>query len=162
DIPDGVDLNDLEYIELHNPSDADEPLEGWRISGGVDLAFASGSWLAAGETVVVLSWNPTSPANALRLEIFREHYGLGDTVTLVGGYGGSLSDQGEPLSLWRLSASGVMAWEDGVAYGAAALPPGAAPAAGEASHRQSPQSHGLGAEGWLTGPPSPGVAFPPP
>jgi hypothetical protein len=159
DIPESVDLNDLEYVELHNPSQWPEALGGWRLLGGVELTFADATWIEPGGTLLVLSWDPAAPENAALIETFREHYGLTDATPLTGGYDGSLSDQGEGLSLWRPTDSGATGLEDSVAYGDAALEAGTAPGPGEGLHRQGLQSLGLDASSWLAGPPTPGVVM---
>ena len=95
--PDGVD--DLEFIEIHNPTDQAVNLTGWRIRKGVDYDFAPGTIIAAGGTLVVLSFNPDNPDNGARVTTFRNTHGIGGSVALVGGYGGALDNDGERVQL---------------------------------------------------------------
>ena len=92
---------DLEFIELHNPTDAIVDLTDWRIRGGVDLNFDEGTTIAAGETIAVISFNPDNPVNSARVDAFQEFYGITDSVRLVGGFGGQLSDDGDRVELQR-------------------------------------------------------------
>ena len=48
---------------------------------------------------MVVSFDPADPLNAGRLAAFRTHYGIGTSVTIVGGYSGKLSDLGEKVQL---------------------------------------------------------------
>jgi hypothetical protein len=94
-----LDENDLEYIELALSSETPIDLSGWRIRGGVDIEFAAGTTLDG--PLVVISFDPLAAANANKLAAFREHYGLATDIPIVGGYSGSLSDNGEQLRLER-------------------------------------------------------------
>ncbi|MDP7289088.1 MAG: CotH kinase family protein, partial [Phycisphaerae bacterium] len=76
-----------EFIEIYNASATTAfDLSGWRMDG-VDLTFAPGSIITAGEYVVITE----NTAN------FVSTYGL--TPTILGEYGGSLSNGGERLRL---------------------------------------------------------------
>ncbi len=80
-----LSTDDLEFIEIHNPTSAAIELNQWRLRGGVDYDFDATSTLEAGQTIVVLSFNPANPDNASRLAAFRAHYAIGPDVILVGG-----------------------------------------------------------------------------
>ncbi len=91
--------DDLEFIEIHNPLlDAIE-LTDWRLRGGADIEFAAGTTLASGETAVVISFDPDK--NDDRTSAFRTHYGISDSVRLIGGFSGQLSDSSEAVRLLR-------------------------------------------------------------
>jgi hypothetical protein len=90
--------NDLEYVEIYNPTAEDIHLEDWRIRKGIDFDFVSGTELKSGEELVVLSF---SPADTVRADAFRNHYGIDASVTLVGGYSGQLDNGGERVQLQR-------------------------------------------------------------
>ncbi len=96
-----LDNNDLEYLVVGGRVDggsADGTTPGWRIRGGVDFDFPA-SFENASETWI-LSFDPAKTENTLRLAAFRAHYGLfGDSPTLIGGYSGSLSNDGELIRL---------------------------------------------------------------
>jgi hypothetical protein len=99
-----LDSNDLEFIEIHNPQSAAVTLTDWRIRGGVDFDFPPGQVLGAGETLIVLSFDPAAATNAARLAAFRGHYGLGQNVKFVGGYSGQLNNGGDRVTLQRPGA----------------------------------------------------------
>jgi len=84
--------NDLEYIEIANPTSSVIDLTNWRIRGEADYDFAVGTSLAAGEAIVVVSFDPTDVLNASKLAAFIEHYGISTGVTIFGGYTGALSN----------------------------------------------------------------------
>jgi len=89
---------DLEFIELHNPTDAAIDLTHWRIRGGASYDFDEGTMIDAGETFVIIQFNPENVNNANRVSAFRTHYGIGN-VRILGGYGGQLSSNGDRLQL---------------------------------------------------------------
>jgi hypothetical protein len=111
----GVDPDDLEFIELYNPTLSAIPLAAftdnphgpgqyfadWRLRGGVDMEFDAGVTIAAEGLLVVLSFDPDDPANATRVADFRTYYGIDAGVPLAGGYGGNLNDYGERIKLQR-------------------------------------------------------------
>ena len=96
-----IEENDLEFVEIHNTSGSQLILTNWRLRGGVDIDFDEASTLDAGETIVVVSFNPENPGNSNRVTAFRSHYGIDEDVRLVGGYGGRLDDGGERVTLQR-------------------------------------------------------------
>jgi len=93
--------DDLEFLELHNPTSSALDLNEWRIRGGVDFDFFPGTQLPARGTLLVVSFDPTQPDNANRLAAFRRHHGINAAVLLVGGYSGQLADAGETVRLQR-------------------------------------------------------------
>jgi hypothetical protein len=99
-----MDEGDLEFVEIHNTTNDQILLTDWRMRGGVDIEFDEGSTLDAGETIVVVSFNPQNPVNADRVSAFRFHYGIEGTVRLVGGYSGQLDNGGERVTLQRPDA----------------------------------------------------------
>ena len=97
-----VTENDLEFIEIFNPTSAAVSLSGWQIRGGVEFDFDLPRTIAAGGSLLVLSFDPAAPDSAYRLAAFRAQYGLDASVALVGGYSGQLSDSGgDPVRLLR-------------------------------------------------------------
>jgi hypothetical protein len=98
-----VSGNDFEYIQLENESTQTVNFETtagtYRIDGGVEFDFPIGTSLSSGETLWILSFNPT---NTVKLNLFCSLYGLtAANETFIGGYSGSLSDRGERVSLER-------------------------------------------------------------
>ena len=101
----GASGDDLEFVEIHNPTSSSVDLTGWRLRKGVDYDFVEDDepplLIGAGETIVVVSFNPDNPANNVRVTQFRSSHGIGTEVRLVGGYGGGLRNTGETLELQR-------------------------------------------------------------
>jgi len=96
--------NDLEFIEIANPTSSTIDLTNWRLRGESDYDFAAGTSLAAGAALIVVSFDPSSATNALKLSGFREHYNIGSEVTIVGGFSGSLSNSTGRISLQQPDA----------------------------------------------------------
>ena len=96
-----ITSDDLEFIEVYNPTGLPVDLTDWRIRGGVDYDFIPGTQLASGSTIVVIPFNPDKPENVNRLAAFRAHHRIDQSVKLVGGFGGQLNDLGEAVRLQR-------------------------------------------------------------
>ncbi|MBN2476259.1 MAG: lamin tail domain-containing protein [Pirellulales bacterium] len=88
--------DELEFIEIYNPTAATVDLTNWRIRGGVDFNFAPGTLLAAHATLVVV---PFDPSDSQKLSAFHDDYGIGGEVQIVGGYSGRLDNGGERIEL---------------------------------------------------------------
>ena len=148
---------DLEFIELYNRSPNTVPLSGVQLRAGVDYEFELMSDLAAGEALVVVSFDPTDEANQARVAAFKSHYQLDDSVRLVGGFSNRLSDTGElvqltlpgrPLGIDDYVVEQV-AYDDQV--------PWPVPNDSERSlQRVNDQVYGAFADAWLLQEPSPG------
>ncbi len=149
--------NDLEFIEVHNPTAETIDLSGWRTRGGADLDFAPGASLAAGETLLLVAFDPDDIRNANRTAAFREHYRLGPDVRLTGDFG-QLSDRGERIELQRLNRSAgspAYLWEDEVLYDDFSPWP-VANGNGKSLTRTGPLAFGSWARSWSARAPSPG------
>ncbi len=94
-----VVADDLEFLEIYNPTSSPVDLTNWRLRGGVDYNFDAGTTLTSGETLVVMSFNPISPTNADRLDAFRVHYGIDASLALAGGWQNQLNDGQERIQL---------------------------------------------------------------
>ncbi len=92
---------DLEFVEIYNPTTQPVSLLDWRIRGGIDYNFLPDASVDPGSALVVIRFNPGSPANATRLAAFRNHYGLDESTSIVGGYSQQLSGTGERVTLLR-------------------------------------------------------------
>ena len=99
-----ITRNDLEFVEIHNPTTVAVDLTQWRIRGGIDYDFPTGTMLAAGEVLVVVAFDPDEVSNNARLSAFRAHYGIDASVSLVGGFQGQLNDSFERVQLQRPDA----------------------------------------------------------
>ena len=159
--PNVVD-DDLEFVEVHNPTVANVDLTNWRIRGGIDLEFDEGSSIGGGETVVVISFNPDNPDNASRVAAFRAHYGIDESVRFIGGYGGELSNNDERVQLQRpdeppendpLNIPHVI--EDEVLYDATAPWPDTSD--GSTIQRDGSALYGNAVASWTAAAPTPGT-----
>jgi hypothetical protein len=95
----GVTRDDLQFIEVFNPTSELVDLTGWRIRGGIQYDFPAGTVLGANPLILV-SFDPTSAANTDLLDGFALHHGIG-TNHVKGGYSGRLSSAGELVELQR-------------------------------------------------------------
>ena len=77
--------------------------------------------------LLVLPFDPSDPLNDIKLANFKSKYGIGSSVTLVGGFKGHLANEGETVDL--LEADGVL--EDEINYDNASPWPTAADGGGE-------------------------------
>ena len=91
--------NDLEFIEIANPTSESIDLTNYRIRGEADFNFATGTTLAAGQAIIVVTFDPASSLNANKLAAFEANYGIGDNVTIIGGLSESLSNSSGRISL---------------------------------------------------------------
>ena len=94
--------NDLEFIEIANPTSAAFDLTNWRIRGEADFDFAQGTSLPAGETIVVASFDPA--LEPVKLAAFQAHYGINSNVTIVGALSASLSNSTGRIALQQPDA----------------------------------------------------------
>lgn len=150
--------NDLEYLEIHNPTSHPIGLENWRLRGESDIDFAPSTVLAAGETLVVVSFDPA--ADLPRLAGFFTQYAIGNPVTLVGPFDGNLGNGEARVELQRpdvglTEITHVTA--DEVLYDDLAPWPTAADGAGASLERVGPTLAGNAATSWIAGVPSPGA-----
>ena len=153
--------NDLEYIEIANPTSATIDLTNWRIRGEADYDFVAGTTLAAGEAILVVSFDPADPLNANKLAAFEAHYGIGADVTIVGGLSESLSNSSGRISLQQPDAPDALGnipnvVVDEVVYDD--LPPWAdADGNGLSLERDDVDANGNFASSWIAATPTPGV-----
>lgn len=156
--------DDLEFVEIFNPTATMVDLTQWRLRGGVDFDFPDGTMLAAGGTLLVISFNPTSATNVDRLAAFKIHYQLSADISLLGGYQGQLSNSAERLVLQRAGNPPAEAptviprlWEDELLYDD--LPPWPTSSDGEGNSLQriSTNTYGNDSSSWTANPPSPGA-----
>ena len=102
--------NEFEFIELHNTSpNLTLDLNGVRFTQGIDFVFPAGVSIAPGSYVLVVKAGNTNGFAA-----FRAHYGLSEAVPIFGPYTGSLSNDGEQVTL-KTAAVGteIVAFEYG-------------------------------------------------
>ncbi len=161
--------DDLEFIEIANPTGSPVDLKEWRIRGGVDFDFPDGR-LLPGDIRVIVSFDPSSPSQATRVEAFRRHYQIGNQVTLLGPYAGKLSDVRERLALQRPDTPPAddpavipRLTEDEVIYRSTAPWPTQAAGQGSSLQRRFAPQWGSDVASWIAASPTPGSAnFTPP
>ena len=154
---------DLEFIEIFNPTDSAIDLTDWRIRGEADYDFAAGTSLEAGESIAVLSFDPSAAANASLLNAFIAHYGLTSSANLVGGLSEGLSNSSGRISLQQPDtpdATGIpRVVVDEVVYDD--LSPWAdADGSGQSLNRNDSLSYGNLAGSWTAGTATPGITVP--
>lgn len=154
-----LDANDLEFVEVTNPTPTTTVMSDWRLRGGIDYNFDSGVTLGPNESLLVLRFDPDNPDNALRLQAFREHYGLTSETKIVGGYGGGLNDSFDRVTLKHPALTGQSLLEDEVIYNDVSPWPTSADGQGHSLQRVSNASYGNAAASWTAATPSPGTAF---
>jgi hypothetical protein len=155
-----LDESDLEFIEIRNPTAGVVNLSGWQLAGGVGFEFPAGTELRAGESVVVLKFDPDDPENLLRRNAFVAQYALSESVRLLGGYQGQLRNSDDLITLHRIDAAepGVRLPEDQVLYDDLAPWPTSADGLGSSLNRVSPSGPGHSSPSWFAAAPSPGTA----
>ena len=162
--------DDLEYIEIYNPTVASLDLSSWSLGGAVVWTFAPSTQLAPDESLVVVRFDPQRPESSARLQAFRRHYGIDSTVRLVGPYVGDQPNDYGHVTLLQPGTSSdeepdftprylrdVARYDD--------VPPWPIETDGHglALDRLDVDASGLTADGWSAQPPSPGqVTFTPP
>ncbi|MDD3276033.1 MAG: CotH kinase family protein [Kiritimatiellales bacterium] len=108
----GADMDSvLEYILLTNCSSKTVSFAGetgitntWRMNGGVEYSFTTGTSMAAHERLWLVPFNPATDTNSKAL--FCSTYGLNaSSARLLGPYSGNLANNGERIALERPQAS---------------------------------------------------------
>lgn len=92
-----LEIDTLEFIEIHNPTDVAKPLDGWRLWDGIEFMFTAAHSLPAHGTLVVVPFSPS--IDTALLSTFRQTYSIDATVTIVGPYLGALANAGETVQL---------------------------------------------------------------
>lgn len=161
-----ISAGDLEFIEIKNPTEQSIDLSDWRLRGELDFDFESGT-MTPGETIVVVTFDPALPENASLLSAFRTHYGIDNTVTLVGGETGdnlannfgriTLQQADEPPVGDPATTPWVLA--DEVVYDDLFPWPTAADGTGPSINRLESGTEGTPASNWTGDVPSPGDYF---
>lgn len=160
-----LDPSDLEFVEITNASAETVNMSDWRLRGAVDHDFGLNIEIAAGESVVIISFNPDSPTNANRLAAFKAQYGTDETIRIIGGYQGNLSSNGERLTLLSRDRSLAdqpvelpLVIEDEVVYDNTGLWPTSPDGKGATLNRTGNMFYGNLATSWTAAEPTPGTA----
>jgi hypothetical protein len=157
-----------EFIEIHNPTSASlalhSDLGSWRIDGGISFTFPAGLTLAAGGTLLVVSFDPADPA---ALATFLTAYTLPNpSPQILGPYSSKLGNRSNRLALERPQApdnpGDPYSWVilDEVTYGNQNPWPTSANGNGHSLHRRYPPGHGNDPDQWHAAPPTPGSSNP--
>ncbi|OHB68885.1 MAG: hypothetical protein A2V70_12785, partial [Planctomycetes bacterium RBG_13_63_9] len=93
----GIDPDDIEFIEIFNPTSHAVVLTDWQLAKGIDFDFPAGLTLDPREALVVVRFDPGMEL-AKRAD-FRSHYGLDESVQIVGGHPDKLDNGGERVQL---------------------------------------------------------------
>ena len=156
-----IESDDLEFVEIYNPTGTPLDLTQWRIRGGIDFNFDALTTIGAGQVLVVIPFNPDGAGNVARLAAFRAHHGIDDSVPLVGGYAGQLSNSFDRVQLQRPDNAAAdpeniaRLYEDEVLYDDRA-PWAAADGNGNSLQRPDAEAYGNDAASWIAAQPTPG------
>ena len=170
-LPLGMTVNQLEFVEILNPTAAPVSLLEWRLRGGVDYDFdptpGAGRTLGAGQALTVISFDPGDPLNADKLSAFRAYYGIDASVPLIGPFIGDLNNAGESVRLERPDEPPAdepgffpRLLEDEADYGVSAPWPTTPAGGGDSLTRKLPASFGSLATSFVAAPPTPGTQPP--
>ncbi len=156
---------DLEFIEVHNPTNAPVNTQDWRIRGDVDFNFpVTAGAIPAGGTWVIVSFDPALAANVNKLAAFRAHYGITDpAIRILGRTNRNMSDSFGRVSLQQPDTPPAsapttipriivdeMVFDDLVGF------PSSADGFGPSLHRVSRTSNGNVSSSWRALDPTPG------
>ena len=134
----------------------------WRLRGEADFDFAAGTSLAAGEAIVLVSFDPLAAINSARVAAFRAHYNIPLSTNIVGGFSGTLSNSSGRISLQQPDNANVVSGVvprvvvDEVVYDDLA-PWGDADGTGLVLERDDFAANGGFASSWIAAAATPGV-----
>lgn len=158
DADDGTDNTDDEFIEFYNPTTSAVDLSGWRLRGDSDFTFPSGTNLAAGGYLLLVSFDPD---DGTKLSAFQTTYALSTDVDILGPYSGNLANSTHELELASpivLDETDTFLRMDKVEYRDIEPWPTEADGDGESLQRTSSTMIGNTAANWLADTPTPGAA----
>jgi len=145
----------LEYVELYNYTNTpialyDEEGIPWRFTAGMDYSFPANTTIAPFSYMIVVK----------DLDAFENTYDVGNNATVLGPFGGQLSD-GEALELSQPGDTDELGTQyfirlDRVRYDSKAPWPPSADGEGDALHRINRTVYGNDATNWEGAAPSPG------
>lgn len=160
-LPIGMTVDDLEFVEIHNPTSLDVDLTNWRIRKGIDFDFESGTVLDAGQTLLIVPFDPATEPT--KKAFFEATYNLAAGAILLGPYQGKLDNGGERIQLQRPDSPPAESptfiprlLEDEVRYDDVSPWPISSDGTGESLHRRSNNLWGNSASSWRSGAPTPG------
>ncbi len=155
--------DDLEFVEILNPTTQTLNLTNWRIRKGIDFDFADDTVIRPRQALLVVPFDPSDPANSNRLAAFRAHYGLPNSSPIVGGYDGKLDNGGDTLQLQRPDGAPLeepnfipRLLEDEIRFDDASPWPESADGGSDSLQRQIPGELGRLVASWTAAAPTPG------
>jgi hypothetical protein len=157
--PLAVDMDNkvLEYVEIQNtttnPVLLEESAGAWRLDGGLDYTFPTGTVVSARGYLLIVGFDPSE---SIPHTTFLTSYGLTNgQINLVGPYSGDLANEGERLALERPQEPDILgddvSWfiVDEVIYAATAPWPGSASGTGRSLRRGDTLASGRNLASWL-------------
>jgi hypothetical protein len=155
----GITSEDLQYIELQNPTTSEIDLGGWRVIVGEQRVTLSSLVLNPGDSVALLTFDPRAAANASRLAAFRVHHGIGMANRVLLGLNAALPYAHGEVQLVRPDSTqaGVSYVVSDVAYWDRSLQ-WSRPGPGYSLQRRLPTARGDVARSWASGIASPADA----
>lgn len=155
-LPLSVDPNDLEFIEIYNPTASAVDLTNWVLDKAVDFDFPSGLMLESNEALLILAFDHTDAFQADKVTAFENVYGVTlASLNVVGGFQGQLSNGGDTLQLHRPDEPPAeepnffpQLHEDEVEYDDELPWSGAADGLGDSLHRVAIDSFGNFSTSW--------------
>ncbi len=158
-----VDNISDEYVEVHNPTSASVALFGgsgtFRIDGGIAFQFPAGLALPAGESLLLVNFNPTNSAMS---NAFAAKFNVPAGTRTLGPFAGKLSNASDRVAIERPEAPNTagdpFSWFiiDEVTYGLRPQWPVGPNGGGSALHRVSFAGPGNDPANWAEGPADPG------
>lgn len=159
-----LNANELEFVEIYNPTFQPVSLNNWTVGEGVNFAFPAGTTIPALECLLVVPFSPTDPSSATARANFLNAYSLPTTTLMAGPYSGSLSNGGERIRLFRPDEPPIdeptfypQLLEDEVDYSDSSPWPVAADGTGQSLTRKGPTLWGDEATNWIAAVPTPGT-----
>jgi hypothetical protein len=154
----GVDVSNIEFIELHNRSGELLDLSGWRLKGDSDYTFANGISLPPFGYLLVVSFDPV--ADSAALAAFHSAHSLTSSTLIVGPYLPKLANNTQRVEIAQpLSTEGLINYvnRDVIEYRDLAPWPVTADGTGLSLQRLSRSEIGNTASNWASALPSPGA-----
>ncbi|MFT7303735.1 MAG: hypothetical protein ACI8UZ_002578 [Akkermansiaceae bacterium] len=71
-----------EFVEITNQGTTTVSLDQWKLRGGLDFDFTPAHSIPAGQSLVIVGFNPV--VNTVAADNFRANFGIGNEVTLIG------------------------------------------------------------------------------
>ncbi|NQU24379.1 MAG: lamin tail domain-containing protein [Candidatus Nealsonbacteria bacterium] len=160
EVPMLIDPDELEFIELYNPTLEPIDLTHWRLGGDVDFALADGTTLGPQQTLTVINFDPI---DAEKLRLFRIYYDIDDSVDVVGPFGSRLSNSSDVIQLFRAGEESIdepgffpLLVEDELRYDDDVPWPTDADGGGDSLNRSGPEAWSQDPTQWFAETPSPG------